>query len=140
MNTEKLVEKYFDGKTTCKEEKKLRKIFSHNTSIPEHLQVYRPLFACLDEKVRRNKTVSPKRKAIALKKTMLYSLGGVAASLLLVLGIAGMSRHWNERPDNYVFIDGQQYTDMDLIRQQAQLALNEVRVSREEIFMVLFAE
>jgi hypothetical protein len=75
-----------------------------------------------------------------LKRPLLYTLGGVAAGLLLILGIAGMSRYWNEHHDNYVFIDGQQYTDIDLVRQQAQSALNEVRVSREEIFMVLFAE
>jgi hypothetical protein len=140
MNTEELLEKYFDGRTTCEEEKKLRKFFSHNTSMPEHLQVYRPLFAYLDEEARRNKTVHPKRKVTALKRPVLYTLGGLAAGLLLVLGIAGMSRYWNERQDNYVFIDGQQYTDIDLVRQQAQLALNEVRISREEVFMILFAE
>ncbi|KAA6324580.1 hypothetical protein EZS27_026112, partial [termite gut metagenome] len=133
-------EKYFDGRTTCEEERKLRKFFSHNTSMPEHLQVYRPLFAYLDEEVRRNKTLHPKRKVTVLKRPMLYTLGGLAAGLLLILGIAGMSRYWNERQDNYVFIDGQQYTDIDLVRQQAQLALNEVRISREEVFMILFAE
>jgi hypothetical protein len=70
---------------------------------------------------------------------MIYTLGGVAAGLL-ILGIAGVSRYWNGYHDNYVFIDGKQYTDIDLVRQQAQSALNEVRVSREEIFMILFAE
>ncbi|KAA6333201.1 hypothetical protein EZS27_018358 [termite gut metagenome] len=146
MNTEELLEKYFDGRTTCKEEKRLRKFFSHNRPIPEHLQVYRPLFAYLDEEARRNKTLNPKRRATALKRPLLYTLGGVAAGLLLILGVAGMNRYWNEHHDNYVcygnyvFIDGHQYTDIDLVRQQAQSALNEVRVSREEIFMVLFAE
>ncbi|KAA6350297.1 hypothetical protein EZS27_002263 [termite gut metagenome] len=139
MNTEKLLEKYFEGRTTREEEKKLRSLFSHDKFLPEHLQVYRPLFAYVDEEVRRSGTVTVK-KTVARKKHMIYILGGVAAGVLMILGIAGMHRHFEKHFSNYVFIDGKQFTDIDLIRQQAQSALDEVRISKKEIFAVLFEE
>jgi hypothetical protein len=96
----------------------------------------------LDKESARNKTVHPVRKTAFTKKSIAYTLlGGVAAAgLLLILGIAGMNRYWGGHSDNYVLIDGKQYTDMNLIRQQALSALDKVRVSREEIFAVLFEE
>ncbi|KAA6308739.1 hypothetical protein EZS27_039648 [termite gut metagenome] len=140
MNTEGLLEKYFEGRTTSEEEKKLRSLFSHDKFVPEHLQVYRPLFAYLDEEVRRSGTVNPVKKTVARKKHMIYILGGVAAGVLMILGIAGMHRHLEKHFSNYVFIDGKQFTDIDLIRQQAQSALDKVRISKEEVFAVLFEE
>jgi hypothetical protein len=137
MKTEELLEKYFDGRTTCEEEKKLRDFFSRSKLVPEHLKVYRPLFVYLDDEVRRNKTVNPMRKAATLKRYMFYTLGSVAVGLLLIFGIA---RYWSEYPNNYVFIDGRQYTDINLVQQQAQSALDEVRFSKDEVFAVLFAE
>lgn len=48
MKTEELLEKYFDGQTTCEEERALRRFFASD-QVPEHLEVYRPLFACINQ-------------------------------------------------------------------------------------------
>ena len=40
---EELLEKYFEGETTCEEERTLRRYFC-SEQVPDHLGVYRPLF------------------------------------------------------------------------------------------------
>ena len=49
MNIEELLNKYFDGDTTCEEERELRRFFTQET-VPEHLKEYSPLFAFLKRK------------------------------------------------------------------------------------------
>ena len=41
---ETLLNKYFEGETTCEEERRLRRFFAEGL-VPEHLEVYRPMFA-----------------------------------------------------------------------------------------------
>ena len=41
---ETLLNKYFEGETTCEEERRLRRFFAEGL-VPEHLEVYRPVFA-----------------------------------------------------------------------------------------------
>ena len=55
MNIEELLNKYFEGETTCEEERELRRFFTRGI-IPEHLQMYRPMFAFLHEENRQSKT------------------------------------------------------------------------------------
>ena len=44
MKIEELIDRYFEGQTSCDEERELRRFFTQE-NIPESLQVYRPLFA-----------------------------------------------------------------------------------------------
>ena len=55
MNIEELLNKYFEGETTCEEERELRRFFTRGI-IPEHLQMYRPMFAFLNEDNRHFNT------------------------------------------------------------------------------------
>ena len=97
MKTEKLLEKYFDGQTTCEEERALRRFFASD-QVPEHLEVYRPLFACIDQEVEAFRETQKEEAAPAThpagvrKPTRLYRLyyltTGIAAALLLCIGIA----------------------------------------------------
>ena len=92
MKTEKLLEKYFDGQTTCEEERALRRFFASD-QVPEHLEVYRPLFACINQEVeafqqtQKEETTPPKQPEATSKPTRLYRLyylsTGIAATLLL---------------------------------------------------------
>ena len=41
---ETLLNKYFEGETTCEEERRLRRFFAEGL-VPEHLEEYRPMFA-----------------------------------------------------------------------------------------------
>ena len=44
---ETLLNKYFEGATTCEEERRLRRFFAEGL-IPEHLEVYRPKMCIRD--------------------------------------------------------------------------------------------
>lgn len=142
MNIEELLNKYFEGETSCDEERELRRFFTRGI-VPEHLEMYRPLFAFLEaEKQQVQATVeeaAPKRKT-PLRRRILYGLSGMAAGLVLLLGVAGIIRHFNPQPENYVIIDGKQYTDAKLVQEQALAAFQEVSFSQEEVFGILFEE
>ena len=47
MKIDELLDKYFEGETSCEEERELRRFFTEE-EVPEHLQTYRPLFAYLN--------------------------------------------------------------------------------------------
>lgn len=142
MNIEELLNKYFEGETTCEEERELRRFFTRGI-VPEHLQIYRPMFGFLNEENRQSKTAVPEvpRTSVPLHRHLLYIFSGMAAGILLILGIAGLNRHINtSSAANYVIIDGKCYTDAKLVREQAMIAFRDVSISEEEVFATLFSE
>ena len=94
MNIEELLNKYFEGETSCEEERELRHFFTQGI-VPEHLKEYSPLFAFLEKENRQAKTTDtePATKQRKLRRHAIYTLSGIAAGLLLLLGIAGIHRH-----------------------------------------------
>lgn len=136
MNIEELVNRYFEGETSCQEEQELRRFFSQE-SIPEHLQLYRPLFACIEQEAKKSQFKSNK-KILPLHRKLFYTLSGVAAGILLLIYIGNIQGKWQINPENYVIIDGKQYTDNALIREQALAAFCDIRTSEEEVFDLLF--
>ncbi len=143
MNIEELLNKYFEGETSCEEERELRRFFTEGI-VPEHLQKYRALFGFLESENQRHRnadeSVAPQPKAPTLRRRVLYTLSGLAAGLLLLLGIAGIHRHLASAPEVYVIIDGKQYSDPELARKQALAAFQSVSLSDEEVFSALFDE
>lgn len=133
MNIEELLNKYFEGETSCEEERKLRRFFTQGR-VPEHLQAYRPMFTFFEEESKRPKTHAP------LRRRLLYAFSGIAAGVLIALAIDGLNRHFGAEPENYVIIDGKCYTDARLIHEQAREAFDDVRFSEDEVFATLFAE
>lgn len=140
---EKLLDKYFEGETTCEEERELRRFFIKGL-VPEHLQMYHPMFAFFEaehaENVRTSVSIQPEKKKKTFRHYLTYTLGTVAATLLLVMGVSGIYRHYSPTSASYVIIDGKQYTDADLIREQAKAAFRDVSFSEEEVFVTLFEE
>ncbi len=149
---ETLLNKYFEGETTCEEERRLRRFLAEGL-VPEHLDVYRPMFAFFEAEQEELTEVSGQcnagempelaifeKKTKTVRKYLTYSLGAAAAALLLLLGISGIYRHISPAPANYVIIDGKEYTDVHLIREQAMVAFRDVSLSEEEIFATLFDE
>ncbi|MBT9873350.1 hypothetical protein GPL06_11110 [Bacteroides salyersiae] len=144
MNIEELLNKYFDGDTTCEEERELCRFFTQET-VPEHLKEYSPLFAFLDKENKQAKeactdhsslTVSSRKTVF--RRRLIYCMSGIAAGLLLLLGIAGIHRHFNAMPDSYVIIDGKCYTDENLVREQAMTAFRNVSLDEDELLNSLF--
>lgn len=59
---ETLLNKYFEGATTCEEERRLRRFFAEGL-VPEHLEVYRPMFAFFEAEQKELAEISDKGNA-----------------------------------------------------------------------------
>lgn len=137
MKTENLLNKYFEGETSCEEERELRRRFMEDENLPEELKVYRPFFGYFEQEADHTATKKKQTGKSQIHKYFLYGLGGIAASLVILLGGNGIYRHI--RPTgNYVVIDGKRYTDNETIREQARLAFSDVCFTQEDIFDNLF--
>ena len=131
---DELIEKYFDGQTTCAEERAIRHAFAQG-SVPAHLEVYRPLFAGLDKLAESHahaEDVKPTRRKIGLR----YWAGGIAAGLALCLVLAKFLP--GDTAESYVIIDGKRYTDPALVQAKAREALDNVSYTDEELHSLLF--
>ncbi|MDL2291523.1 hypothetical protein LJB80_00040 [Bacteroides sp. OttesenSCG-928-F21] len=128
MKTEDLLTKYFDGETTCEEERELKRLFREE-KVPAELEIYRPYFAFFEKETK--KKVKPRNPFI-------YTMGGIAAGVLILLGVAGIK--YINQPVDYIIIDGKKSADIRLAREQARAAFDDVSFSREDVFEVLFSE
>lgn len=147
MDIEELIERYFEGETSAEEEKSLRSFFASG-KVPEPLSGYIPLFAYFDEEIRLKKEsevrksedsaerVLPLRKEKSFRRTVLYVVSGVAASLLFLLAIHSLLSPVDPCfcSDNYVVINGRCYTDIHKVRSFALEALDEVATPADEYF------
>lgn len=146
MKIDELLNRYFEGETSCEEERELRRYFTEG-DVREDLAVYRPLFACIDEEAKAHRRAQ-EAEAVAnmhprsngRRRTLrLYRLwGGIAAGVLLLIGIANLGQRLWATPTDYVIIDGKRYTDARVIRQQALSAFQDVQMSREEVLDLMF--
>jgi len=135
MKIEDLLNKYFEGETSREEERELRRLFTTG-NVPEELEIYRPMFAFIDEEVKQHRQTN--RKKSLVNKHILHFISGVAACLVILLGGNAIHKHLRQQPENYVIIDGKRYTDVNLIREQAKMAFNDVSFTQEDIFDSLF--
>lgn len=136
---DELIEKYFDGQTTCAEERAIRHAFAQGP-VPDNLEVYRPLFAGLarlSESQAHTEEMKPPRRKINLRSPRLrYWAGGIAAGLALCLVLARLLP--GDAAESYVIIDGKRYTDPALVQAKACEALDNVSYTDEELHNLLF--
>lgn len=134
MNIEDLLNKYFEGETSADEERRLRTFFASD-KVPEHLVIYKPMFAYFDEEIRKKQEQTNKNKPVT-KRRILYWMSAAAACVVLLLGV----RHFLFTPDpclcseNYVVINGRCYTDIKKVRALAFDALQEVATPASDYF------
>lgn len=139
MKIEELLNKYFEGETTREEERELRRFFKQE-NLPQELSVYRPLFAYIEEEVAAHQSTVQKPIQKRPFARHFSTWGGIAAGVLLLIGVAGITRQLITPTDNYVWIDGVRHTDPGIVRQQAQAAFEDVSFTPEDIFNALFEE
>lgn len=143
MKIDELLNKYFEGETSCKEERELRRFFTEE-DVPEELQMYRPMFTCLDKEVKEYQSLSKKPDHKEIKsgrlfpRRLYYTLGGIAAGLLIFIGITNLYQHVSVTPSDYVVINGKRYTDANTIREQALSAFKDVSMSQDEVLDLMF--
>jgi hypothetical protein len=124
-----LLDRYFEGNTSCKEEQLLRRFFT-SEHVPEDLSVYKPIFVCLNEDSLR---ATAKQKTHQRKRFFIHlAEGAIAASILITLGIAGYNSFTRQDTD-YVIINGEKSTDIRLAKQQASKTFADVSFSEEEV-------
>ncbi len=134
MRIDELLDKYFEGNTSSEEEKELRAFFS-SADIPLHLAAYKPMFAYFDQEIAKTEG----RKFTSVRKNnrlVTYMLSGVAAAILLILGIRSFYTSYETRfcSENYVVINGRCYTDIHKVREIALETLREVAKPAEDYF------
>lgn len=142
MKIDELLDKYFEGETSCEEERELRRFFTEE-EVPEHLQTYRPLFAYLNREATSTTEPEKPRKEPSSGKRLrfyraFYAISGIAAGLLLLLGVAKIIFPLSGAPENYVIIDGRRYTDEKLVEAKALEALQNVGFTDEDLSNLLF--
>lgn len=151
MEIEKLLEKYFEGTTSCEEERLLRQFFS-GPDVPSRLESYRPLFVCLEEEVQQQKAnkrpddgqteeaeLTHRRTSVTIRplatrrKYYWYAAAAVAVLTLSVTGLHHRLQQSEEQPGNFVIINGKRYDDPQLVQAKAMEALQIVGFNDEEI-------
>jgi hypothetical protein len=135
MNIDDLLNKYFEGETTTEEERSLRAFFASG-EVPPRLDVYKPMFTYFDEEIRKEQEKTKTRLPL---RTLVYWASGIAAAILLTVGI-GQRFLSPTLPDpclcsgNYVIINGHCYTDIEKARSLAFEALQEVATPADAYF------
>ena len=143
MKIDALLNKYFEGETSCEEEQWIRDYFS-NENVPEHLLCYKPMFAYFDNEIsteQAKKTVKANKMAIPRRKTLVYTFSGIAACIVMGIGISTFFQQSDDScKRNYVVINGKCYTDEATIKAYANASLQEVATSKDEVFTELFKD
>lgn len=121
MDIEQLLEQYFEGRTSAEDEAVLRRFFTTG-DVPNHLRMYKPLFAYFENVRNKSDGTSKNNKRIILW------LSGVAACAAIFVGTFFYTSQTKKCPasGNYVMIDGRCYTDAATIRSITIKTLHEV--------------
>lgn len=112
---DELIEKYYEGNTSCAEENELR-IFLTNKKLPAKYDVERAIFGYL----RNNR--QPAKKNISL--TLLYR--SVAAAVILLVGGIAIYKHASPYGKTIAYIDGKKIKDVEQIKSLASNSLYNV--------------
>lgn len=97
LTIEKILEKYFNGETSLSEERRLREFFRQE-EIPAHLAELKEQFLLFDEESREelpgnfdetlfNEINIRERSSRISKRTYIYYISGVAATILILITI-----------------------------------------------------
>lgn len=130
-----LIDCFFEGLTSNREEKELYAFFAQE-NIPEYLQKYRPVFAYFENGIRDEKPngFTPKVSSQP-KKKRIWIWSGIAASLLLVIGLRIFHpwdrAHFNPYEGSYIIRKGVKISDPEIIRPEIERSLYRVSMQEE---------
>ncbi len=128
-----LLDKYFEGQTSLKEEQILKSYF-RKKNIPESLQSYKPMFLFFDEEIKNTKGKKEKVKfstSVLIKKILIP----VAAGLILFMGIKSLFFDQETNFQSSVYINGKKYTKSNIIQIKALDALENISAQNDEMIM-----
>lgn len=135
-----LIDQYFEGSTSCAEETMLRNYFLQE-NIATQLIEYRALFIALENVHYRPELfpdISPilkkddQTKRVYFRKYLArtaVAIGGIAASFILIFLLIQKST-----PQNYVMINGEKFTNEEILMQTFDTSIKNVKIEMEDIF------
>lgn len=128
IDIDKILERYFEGETSLQEEKLLRNYFCRQ-DIEERHKIYAPIFDFLSKE--RKDIIFEKKK----KNPLLYIWVGVAASILLLIGVRTFfyAPLENGNTKSIVYIDGKKITDINRINNEALNSIENISEINEDI-------
>ncbi|MDR1098233.1 MAG: hypothetical protein LBL57_08880 [Tannerella sp.] len=129
---EQLLERFFEGSTSNREERQLYDFFA-GRDVPEHLLPYKPLFACFEA---LPEAFCEKESPVRRKRRVKWMLWPCAAAALLALVLLNPFGYGNKPRDpyegSYIVCNGVRITDLDIIRPELEAAVREVLQLQEE--------
>ncbi|MDR1763119.1 MAG: hypothetical protein LBR64_04095 [Dysgonamonadaceae bacterium] len=127
-NINLLLDKYFEGQTSLKEEKILRDYFRKD-DIPAELLKYKPVFQYFTEEIRNlEKAAKPRKISLAIRRTSL-----AAACLLTLFCLRVFLNGGNIISDkSAAYINGKKYTDINLISLETLRSLEDISDAGDE--------
>jgi hypothetical protein len=128
LNIDLLIEKYFDGFTTLKEERLLIKYFQ-NKNIPKHLEIYRPIFMFFLSSIKQKHCV--KYLFINWKNK---SIIAAAACLIIFFGITLFFNTHTSFEISTAYINGKKYTDKNIICGEMLKSLNNLSADNTNVY------
>lgn len=138
---EELLDKYFEGATSCVEEQQLKDYFSQEKEIPSHLQAYRDLFVSLallsDVKTKKEPITIMTPVTTTIHRHRIFMQAAASAAILFCLSVGGgIYYHSKDAKQGYVIINGERYTDKNLVLSCMESSMLEVTDYPEDVLFL----
>lgn len=138
---EELLEKYFEGATSCAEEQQLKDYFSQEKEIPSHLQAYRDMFVSLallsDVKRKKEPITIMTPVTTTIHRHRIFMQAAASAAILFCLSVGGgIYYHGKDVQEGYVIINGERYTDKNLVLSCMESSMSEVTDYPEDVLFL----
>ena len=117
---DRLIEKYYEGVTSGKEEKQLQEFLSQ-VNLPQRYEPEQAIFGYFDHKKQK--------KPVSIRPYIRWA--SVAA--VAVLAVIGTQLFDIRNQSGYAFIDGKRTTDIQQVKSQALASLSDVSSSGNEV-------
>ncbi|MBQ7421728.1 MAG: hypothetical protein IJV27_06290 [Prevotella sp.] len=135
--TGRLLDRYLAGETSNAEEQLLRDYFAHaDSDVTAEWKPFKALFAFVESERSRHteqRVLTAERRRNGLRQTVMWACS-VAASAVLLFSLA--VKRGSDAAD-YAVIDGRRTTDSEVIKQEAEAALNLVSTTEQADFGAL---
>jgi len=127
---ETLIEKYFEGLTSLKEEQILRDYFQ-GEEIAENLKIHKPLFQffSLERETKNNKEIEIQPNNSKKVHFIRWISIGAAACLILFFSLK-----LPKQETSFAYVDGKKYTNIEQIQAEALKSLENISIGNEDIF------
>ena len=130
-----LLERFFEGQTSIKEEQELYRFFMRD-DIPDELVRYKPLIKYFESGLADELSSSMQPETHTPKRKRWVVWGGIAASFLLALCTSLYFLATREAPDpfegSYIIRNGVRITDLKLIRPELEATIQKVLLQEQE--------